>query len=148
MIIQPPMMVRPPAPVRPPAAPKAAAAAPPVRTPAQPIYRGQSRDDAIPEAPPAASRMAGPINLAMPSPESLGIASAGTVVPVKREVDWATTRRRLEKVGAISFNLEKRPGGWRFVCAVPGGAAPRQFEAEAASEADAIDQCLTRAEER
>jgi len=86
--------------------------------------------------------------LAMPSPEQLGI--------VQRQskpgdgADWTQTRRRLERLGAISFQMEKMDrGGFRFLCLLPTGkpGCTHRVEAVAASEAEAIRMVLLESED-
>ena len=79
----------------------------------------------------------------MPAPEQLGVAtssSAGT--------DWAEAHRRLDRLGA-NFHLEKlTQGGCRFSCWLPTGQPdrPHRVEAQAATEAAAVNLALDEAE--
>ncbi len=99
----------------------------------RPIARAQS--DELPPGP----RPAAPV-LRMPSPEELGVALANR----SPDVNWTTVRRRLDRLGVTAFNLERSPRGWHFSFALPG--TYQRFEAEAITEADAIDRALAQAE--
>jgi hypothetical protein len=108
--------------------------------PRPPIVRAKGPDD-----PPPAPK---PAPLTMPSPEQLGVTRAklapGDVV------DWAAARRRLDRLGATGFLLEKLPqGGYRFTCLLPTTQAGRthHVEAVAATEAEAVRATLEKSEE-
>ncbi len=77
----------------------------------------------------------------MPAPEQLGLGANARPAPV----DWEDVRRRMERLHVTSFHSQRIPGGFRFICVVPG-RPNREVQAEAASESEAIDQALTRAE--
>jgi hypothetical protein len=84
--------------------------------------------------------------VAIPSPAQLGVTAPQ---PRETEADWKATRRRLDELGAEGFHLERlSPGGFRFTCWVPGGAAgkPQRVEGQGATEAEAIRVTLDRAE--
>lgn len=82
--------------------------------------------------------------LPMPTPEELGLGAKSNRTG---EVDWTGVRQRLERVSASSFHLQKVSTGFRFSCVVPNAAGERRrVEAEAASEAEAIDRALALAE--
>ena len=122
-----------PAPARPPAIAQQPA-------PPRPLVRAKGDD-----APAAASR---PARLAMPSPKQLGIAPA-SASPTDA-VDWNVARRRLDRLGAVYFHVEKLDGGgYRFTCLLPTSQRGRTHRVEtvAATEADAIHLALAKAEE-
>lgn len=78
--------------------------------------------------------------LEMPAPETFLRAAASKPAA---DVDWDAVRRRLEAAGAASCHLQKTPRGFRFSCAVPtANGQRRRLEAEAESEAEAIDAAL------
>lgn len=82
--------------------------------------------------------------LRMPSPEELGLHTA---TKRRDDVDWVDVRQRVQALRLTSFHLQKlAEGGFRFVCLVPTQAGERRVEAEALTEAGAIDQALTQAE--
>jgi hypothetical protein len=65
-------------------------------------------------------------------------------------LDWDSARRRLTGVGASSFHLERlAPEGYRFTCLLPTANANRshRVEAVAATEAEAVQLALNRAEQ-
>ncbi len=79
--------------------------------------------------------------IAMPSPEQLGLGTK----PQRASVNWDDVRLRLQRLKVTSFQLQRLPNGYRFICALPGGPM-REVQAEAATEAEAIDQALAQAE--
>jgi hypothetical protein len=84
----------------------------------------------------------------MPSPEQLGVVRAK---PAAGDgVDWTAARRRLERLGATCFHLEKlAPNGYRFTCLLPTAQTGRahHVEAVAATEAEAVRLALEKSEE-
>jgi hypothetical protein len=56
------------------------------------------------------------VMLKMPAPEELGIRLGMTETPL----DWNQLRKRLDEVGARSFQLEKQGAGYRFACEISG----------------------------
>jgi hypothetical protein len=112
---------------------QASAQTPQARTSA--TIRGQTQ-----EPDPTAAR---PQKLEMPSPEALGIQRSRNV-----EVDWGNVQRRLSRLSVTSFQSEKLAnGGFKFTCVLPSLDFPHRIEAEALTEAEAIDQALRQAEE-
>lgn len=86
--------------------------------------------------------------LVIPSPKQLGITPANTSAAAA--VDWNATRRRLDRLGAVYFHLERLDaGGYRFTCLLPTSQRGRTHRVEtvAATEADAIHLALAKAEE-
>jgi hypothetical protein len=83
-----------------------------------------------------------PAQLAMPTPEELGIAMPK---PAAASVDWASVRARLDRLGATGFSLERAGAGYHFSCRLPAG---RSSEGRGATEADAIRQALDQAERK
>jgi hypothetical protein len=82
----------------------------------------------------------------MPSPEQLGLTSAG---PVAEGLDWAAVHKRLGHLGATCIHLEKREtGNWGFTCLLPTGQAGKTYriDAEAENEALAVQLALDRAD--
>lgn len=94
-------------------------------------------DDAAPAAHPEVAP------LRSPSPQQLGFAAKKKSV----EVNWDDVGQRLRRLKIASFQLQKLPNGqgFRFICALPGGPG-RQVQADAVTEAEAIDQALAQAE--
>jgi hypothetical protein len=80
------------------------------------------------------------VPLEMPAPEQVGLGKPRAV-----PVDWEEVRKRMGRLHVTSFHSQRIPGGFRFICVVPG-ERNRQVEAEAVNEADAIDRALTQAE--
>lgn len=133
------------APQQPAVAARPTAAPPsPAPAPAQPaprlIVRAQAPDEPAPAPRPQA--------LSLPSPEALGIAPtprAGT-----ESVDWAAAHRRLERLGATCFHLERlSTGGCRITCLLPGRQQGRHHRVEslAPTEAEALRLALERADQ-
>jgi hypothetical protein len=84
----------------------------------------------------------------MPSPEQLGVIRAKSAAG--DGIDWTTARRRLDRLGATCFHLEKRSqGGYRFTCLLPTTRPGRthHVEAVAATEAEAVRLTLEKSEE-
>ena len=77
----------------------------------------------------------------MPSPDQLGLGAKAKSV----EVNWDEVRDRMQRLKVTSFHLQKLSNGFRFICALPGGPG-RQVQAEAATEAEAIQGALAKAE--
>lgn len=93
------------------------------------------------EPPPGQRRE--PVTL--PSPEQLGVSKPQT----KSGTDWNETRRRLDAVGATSFQVvHLAEGGCRFVCLLPTNQHNynHRIEVDAVSEVDAVKCGLERAE--
>jgi hypothetical protein len=104
-------------------------------------YRGVSSDQ------PERARTLPPVHL--PSPEQLGVASASSPSRLPT-TDWVAIRKRLKDLGTVSFQLVQLPnGGCRFVCqlATAEFGQSHTIEANAASEAEAVEQALARAEQ-
>ena len=111
------------------------AAAPPAR---RPVFRGQIGTE--PE------RRTQPEPVTLPKPEQLGIRKPQ---PRDSGADWADARRRLDILGAVTFQSAKVPnGGWRFTCLLPTNQPNynHRIEAEAATETEAVRLGLERAE--
>jgi hypothetical protein len=87
----------------------------------------------------------------MPSPEELGLLTTTPTSRAAPVLDWAGARNRLDSLGACHYRLEKAPdGGFRFACALPypgQTGQQRQFEAQAASEAESIRLVLQQVED-
>lgn len=84
----------------------------------------------------------------MPSPDQMGIASTWTA-PTDGP-DWNAARRRLERLRAVYFHVEKLDrGGFRFTCLLPTAQTGRthRVEAVAATEAEVVRLALAKAEE-
>lgn len=79
--------------------------------------------------------------LELPPPEALGLLPSTAAC-----LDWAAARSALEKCQARTYRLEKTTRGThRFLCTVPYADQPnrcREFVAEAATEAEAVQQVL------
>lgn len=106
-----------------------------------PVVRGQSAD--TPARPSAATPARGTI----PPPEALGLGAAAPTA----DLDWGSTRARLERLGAALYRLERIPdGSHRFTLALPYPDRPtehRHFEARAATETEAVRVALQQAEQ-
>lgn len=105
------------------------------------IARG-SRPDNL----PATQTVASPA-ISIPDPEMMGLSR--TISESKgrsTQIDWNTTRERLEALGATSYRLEKLGAKhFRFVCAVPDAKVPgrqQDFEVTACTEGEAMMQAL------
>lgn len=88
--------------------------------------------------------------VAIPTPEDLGIArtarSDPSAAPSAAELDWSLTRRHLNDIGAVRFQLERLgTGGSRFSCWLPGDGGNRLVYADGGSEAEAVRLCLEQA---
>ena len=112
------------------------------------VARGiRSDEPARAVVPPSQVRA---VAMAIPSPRDLGLVSA-SAAPVAAPaapvaLDWAATRRQLDEVGAVRFEMEKlTSGGSRFSCWVREGSSLRPVTGEAGSEGDAVRLCLARA---
>jgi len=95
---------------------------------------------------PRAKAAIAPAPLVLPTPEELGVGAARRPAPAPANalVDWAATRKRLQDLGAVGFRLDQLPaGGARFQVWLPG--RPAAVQADGASEADAVRDCLERA---
>ena len=111
------------------------AAVPPTQ---KPVFRGQMGTEP--------DRKAQPESVTLPKPEQLGIHK-----PQPRDIgtDWADARRRLDALGAVTFQSAKLPnGGCRFTCLLPTDQPNynHRIEAEAATETEAVRLGLERAE--
>jgi hypothetical protein len=91
-----------------------------------PVVRGQ-----IPAAEPT--------TLKIPAPEELGIRLGGSEQRQDR-LDWDQLRQRLDRLGASSFQLEKRGNGFYFECKLPTG----EVEGVGTTEAEAVCAALDR----
>lgn len=99
----------------------------------------QKGEDAAPALLPVR-----PDPLRMPSPTELGLS--GTAAPKVDAVDWGDIRRRMERLNVTSFQLDRVSAGFRFTCVVPTANGPKRLNADAITEAEAIQQALARAE--
>jgi hypothetical protein len=86
------------------------------------------------------------VPVTLPKPEQLGIRK-----PQPRDIgkDWADARRRLDLLGAVTFQSAKLPdGGCRFTCLLPTDQPSynHRIETEAATETEAVRLGLERAE--
>jgi hypothetical protein len=88
---------------------------------------------------------AAPAPVHIPTPEDLGIGGAAPVRSA--ELDWTTTRRRLQELGATRFQLEHTGSAARFSVWLPGQAGAQPVQAEAPTENEAVARCLARASE-
>lgn len=128
----------------------------PLPVPPAPTIRGQSAEEAKPApvwpTPGVVAAVAAPplppAPLAIPAPEQLGLSPARPMEPV--QLDWAAARTRLDQLGATCFHLEKLDNGWRFTCLLPTAEAGKQrrIDVEAATEAEAVQAALERAEKK
>lgn len=110
------------------------------------VARGQSSDDRSPPTQAQASNITRHTSVTIPSPAQLGIESS----PTPETVDWASAKNRLERLGAISLNLDReRSGEVRFTCLFATAMANKKHrvEAVAATEAEAVRLVLERSEQ-
>lgn len=132
--------------------PRTAPAASENRPAERSVIRGQEPDAAAQSAEVPIL----PTKLRLPSPEELGLldddASPARLPPSKEKAakaDWAMTRERLERWGALHYRLERAEQGWRFVCVLPHptrSEAQHHIEVEAATDEAAMIALLERAE--
>ncbi len=108
------------------------------------IARAQVEDEPPPSPARAASRS---VALTIPSPEELGVPQTKT--SEAGAIDWTAVHNQLNQLGATCFHLERSEGGFRISCLLPTAQAgrTRRIEAEAASEAAAVQATLAKAEE-
>jgi hypothetical protein len=84
----------------------------------------------------------------MPSPEQLGVSCAK--IADKESAEWTAARQRLDRLGAVGFQMDKTgQGGFRFTCLLPTVQPGRihRIDAVAATEADAVRLAIDKAEE-
>jgi hypothetical protein len=70
--------------------------------PVKPIVRGQEPDA---------------LGIRIPTPEELGVDSK--LAKSDSPIDWSMVERRLDSLGATSFQLEKTATGFQFSCRLP-----------------------------
>src|SRR5262249_25304910 len=104
----------------------------------RPTIRAQKEDEP--------DRRAQFARVSLPTPEQLGVAK-----PLPRDggADWGDARRRLDALGAVTFQMAKLPeGGSRFTCLLPTDQHNynHRVEAAAATEEEAVRLGLQRAE--
>jgi hypothetical protein len=110
----------------------------PVAQAQQPRIRAQMGDES--------ERRVQPAPVTLPKPEQLGIRKPQ---PRDNGLDWADARRRLDVLGAVTFQSTRLPdGGCRFTCSLPTDRpnTNHRIEAEGPSEAEAVRLGLERAE--
>jgi hypothetical protein len=86
--------------------------------------------------------------LSIPTPEQLGIGP--TVDSNRSDLDWTDAHRRLERLGAVGFRLDKlEAGGCHFACLLPTRqpGLTHRVEADAATSAEAVRLVLGQAEQ-
>jgi hypothetical protein len=125
-----------------PAPPSPASVVAPQPSVAGPVIRAQSGDDS--GSHPVANK---PAPLQMPSPEQMGLKA---VSPSDLEhADWIDAHRRLDRIGAQSFFVERLAGGGcHFCCVLPSKDAEHihRIEVRAATEDEAVRLALAEAE--
>lgn len=87
-----------------------------------------------------------PPPLSLPTPEQLGVTKPP---PRDGSIEWTDAHRRLDALGAVTFQVSKLPeGGCRFTCLLPTDQRNynHRIEADAATEAAAVRLGLERAE--
>lgn len=107
-----------------------------------PTIRLQSAE----ETPAVAVALERP-RLALPSPEKLGIGiDTAAPAPAAPAVDWNDVHARLQRLGAISFQMERLgPNGHRVTfILVDNAGQPQRIESEAATIAEAVHLALQR----
>jgi hypothetical protein len=117
----------------------------------RPIFRAKGPDE--PGCPAALSGAAMPVRLSIPTPEQLGVAQSpiqdGTRLDATG-LDWTAAHRRLERLGAVCFHMDKlESGACRFTCILPTTrpGLTHRVEAEAATAPEAVALVLSQAEE-
>jgi hypothetical protein len=106
---------------------------------------------ALPEEEPPTSTPLRPKNpppLTLPLPEQLGIGVVQSPPPAS--LDWNTVHDRLQRLGSLTYQLQKLPeGGFRFICLLPTTQPDRAqcIEAQGRSEGEAVGFALARAEQ-
>src|SRR5262245_43958491 len=96
-------------------------------------------------APTPAPAPAPPARVHLPTPGELGVAAQAPAPAL----DWTATRRRLNELGAVTFQLQQTSGGWRFACQLRtavAGQLHRIETAPVASEAEAVALAMAEAE--
>jgi hypothetical protein len=91
-------------------------------------------------------RQSRPGLVSLPPPEQLGVCKPR---PRDGSADWVEARRRLDTLGAVTFQVAKLPeGGSRFTCLLPTDQRNynHRIEADATTEAEAVRLGLERAE--
>jgi hypothetical protein len=101
----------------------------------------------VPEEEPARPRPAAapPAAVAMPSPDQLNLGGAR---PADAGLDWTAARGQLQDLGAVSFQVDKLPGGaFQFTCFLPTAEAGKthRVEAHGATEAEAVRRAIDEA---
>jgi hypothetical protein len=119
--------------------------------PAKPaLARGQAPEEpkkprTLPPVLPSPDRLG--IVTAAPSPQQLGIG--GSSPAVTAPLDWNATRKRLQDLGALSFQLE-RPAAdaYRFTITLPTAQLGKPYHVEGAggTEVEAVQAALAKAD--
>ena len=84
----------------------------------------------------------------MPTPEQLGVAPA--LARAEVDFDWTAAQRRLDRLGAVCFHMDKlESGNCRFTCILPTRqpGLTHRVEAEAATAGEAVGLVLGQAEQ-
>jgi hypothetical protein len=116
--------------------------------PAAPSVARAKVEDAPPVPAPAPAWSA---PLTLPTPEQLGIVSAGSAVPAMPEsapLDWNATHAHLRRLGAVGVQLGRLPqGGYRFGFLLPTDSpdVTRHIEGTGPTEAEAVRRALANA---
>ena len=111
----------------------------------RPIFRAKGLDEPVP--PAALSTTAMTVRLSIPTPEQLGVSL--TPIQDRAGLDWASAHRRLERLGAVCFHLDKlESGACRFTCILPTPwpGMTHRVESEATTAAEAVNVALSQAE--
>jgi hypothetical protein len=144
-------------------APRPFYGAPPTQQPQTPTIR---RTDVVQNEAPATRSVRGvssteergprvyqpatapPVAVAIPSPAQLGVAAA-PVTPRDPNLDWSRVHQQLKDLGAFGIRLDRLSSGQtRFVCelATTEFGRSQSIEAQADTEAEAVQQVLAKAE--
>jgi hypothetical protein len=116
-----------------------------VRAPAapRPIFRAKGPDDPAPTFPVATAT----VRLSIPAPEQLGVAPP----PIQDAAGLdGTAIRRLERLGAVCFHMNKlETGACRFTCILPTRqpGLTHRIEADAVTADEAVGLVLGQAEQ-
>lgn len=117
----------------------------------RPIFRAKGPDE--PASPLAMSSQATPMRLSIPTPEQLGVGQSPFQDGTRSDgtgLDWTAAHRRLERLGAVCFHMDKlESGACRFTCILPTRqpGITHRVEAEAATAPNAVASGLSQAEQ-
>ncbi len=112
---------------------------PRLRPPSKPATPTGTAQAAAETQPPRVVRgVAQRGEVAIPTPEELGIAPAQSSRPAPVSLDWSLVRRQLNDCGVTRFQLDQQSNRIRFTCWV----GQRQVVGDGSNEAEAVQHCL------